>query len=88
MTGANFHVKFTVVGDEAGDLSIDARLGSTEKSCSAFVEPGEQYSVVASCTIKDKDASSKITLEPSSASKPMEISVSGYSVSLNEVSMH
>ena len=87
-TGANFYVKFNVVGDEAGELGMDARLGSTEKSCSAFVEPGAQYSVVARCTIKEKDANSKIILEPSSASKSTEISVSGYSVSLDEVSMH
>lgn len=87
-SGVNFYIKFNVIDDESGELSFDARLGSTEKSCSGFVEAGQQYSVIVRCTIGKEGSQSTIILEPSSESKSMEVSVTDYSVSLNAVDMN
>ena len=85
LSGANFILTFNVVDDQSGELSIDASIGSTEKSCSAFVEAGEQYKVVASVGIGKEGSQSTLILDPSSDSEPCTLKITDYSVNLKGV---
>ena len=85
LSGVNFYCKFNVIDDQPGELSIEASVGSTRKSCSAFVEAGEQYKVLASCGLGTEGSKSTLILDPSSESEPLEIPITGYSVNLKGV---
>ena len=85
LSGVNFYCEFTVTDDQSGKLSIEASIGSTRKSCSAFVEAGEQYDVIVSCGLGTEGSKSTLILDPSSETEPLEIPVTGYSVRLKGV---
>lgn len=85
LSGVNFYCGFNVIDDQAGELTIEASIGSTRKSCSAFLEVGEEYKVLVSCGLGTEGSRSTLILDPSSESEPLEIPVSGYSVTLKGI---
>lgn len=85
LSGVNFYCNFDVIDDQPGELTIEASVGSTRKSCSAFLEAGEQYKVLVSCGLGTEGSKSTIILDPSSESEPLEIPVTGYSVTLKGI---
>lgn len=94
LSGVSYYLKFNVVDDQSGELTIEGRIGSSEKSCSAFVEAGEQYTVKAICTLGKEGSSSLLTLDPSSGSEPLEVTIivklenSNFSVNLKELQLY
>ena len=87
LSGFRANLKFAVTEGNAGEIKVTAEHSGDKKSCVAFVEPGEQYSVTVNCAVSSDGATGSIIVSCPTASEPFTIN-SEYKVLVTSISIN
>jgi hypothetical protein len=87
ISGFTANLKFAVTDGIAGEIKMTAEHSGDNKSCVAFVEPGEQYSVTVNCSVSSDGATGSIIVSCPTASEPFTIN-SEYKVLVKSISIN
>jgi hypothetical protein len=87
LSGFRAILKFAVTDGTSGEIKLTAEHNGDRKSCVAFVEPGEEYTAIVSCSVSSDGATGTILVSSPSASDPFTIK-SEYKVLVKSISIN